>query len=169
MLQILTHTPPWVFGLLLALIVLGLQQTRNRQVKLWLAYLLPAGMVILSLVGVVSNFGTQVISVSLWLSGLALMAFVGYQLFAIKDVRYLAESNKFYIPGSWIPLLVILAIFFTKYIVAVLYALNNPITEQVAFMPVLCLLYGLFSGYFVSRALCLVRASRNGVAVLTAH
>ncbi len=44
--QILAHTPAWVFGLLLGLIVLGLQQARNRQVKLWLAYLLPSGMVI---------------------------------------------------------------------------------------------------------------------------
>ncbi|PUA27508.1 MAG: hypothetical protein B0W54_13130 [Cellvibrio sp. 79] len=169
MLQILSHTPFWVFGLLLGLIILGLQQTRNRQVKLWLAYLLPTGMVILSLVGVVSNFGAQVISLSLWLSGLALMTFLGYKLFAINDVRYLASSYQFYIPGSWIPLLVILAIFFTKYVVAVLYALNNPITSQVAFMPILCLAYGGFSGYFVSRALCLVRASRNSTTPLSAN
>lgn len=169
MLQILTHTPPWVFGLLLVLIVLGLQQARNRQVKLWLAYLLPTGMVILSLVGVVSNFGAQVIALCLWLSGLALMAVLGYQLFAIKDIRYHVESNKFYIPGSRVPLLVMLAIFFTKYAAAVLYALHNPLTAQVAFMPVLCFTYGLFSGYFVARALCLVRGSRSSVTALPAN
>lgn len=169
MLQILSHTPAWVFGLLLGLMVLGLQQTRNRQVKLWLAYLLPVGMVILSLVGVTSNFGVQLLTISLWMAGLCSVALVGYQLLPVKSLRYLTESNRFYIPGSWVPLFVILAIFFTKYVVAVLYALGNPITEQAAFMPVLCVVYGGFSGYFVARALCLVRASRTGNGLLSAN
>lgn len=159
MLQIIAQTPAWVFGLLIGLMVLGLQQTRNRQVQLWLAYLLPVAMVILSLVGVTSNFGIHLLSISLWLVGLCAMALVGYQLLPTKNIRYIADSNRFYIPGSWTPLFVILAIFFTKYSVAVLYALGNPVTTQMAFMPVLCVAYGGFSGYFVARALCLVRAN----------
>ena len=162
MMQILAHTPAWVFGLLVGLMILGLQQTRNRQVNRWLAYLLPLGMVILSLVGVASNFGVLLLPASLWLAGLCAMGLLGYQLFPVKHIRYFADSNCFYIPGSWVPLMVILAIFFTKYVVAVLLALGNPITVQVAFMPVLCVVYGVFSGYFVMRALCLVRASRTG-------
>lgn len=169
MLQIVAHTPPWVFGLLIGLLVLGLQQTRNRQVNRGLAYVLPVGMVILSLVGVTSNFGAQLLSVSLWLAGLCAMALIGYQWLPVKNLRYLAESNRFYIPGSWIPLVVILAIFFTKYSVAVLYALANPLTTQAAFMPVLCVVYGGFSGYFVARALCLVRASRSGDELLSTN
>ncbi len=167
--QILAHTPAWVFGLLLGLIVLGLQQARNRQVKLWLAYLLPVGMVILSLIGVTSNFGVQLVTISLWMAGLCAVALLGYHLLPVKNLRYVAESNRFYIPGSWIPLLVILAIFLTKYVVAVLYALGNPITVHAAFMPVLCVVYGGFSGYFVARALCLVRASRTGNELLPAN
>lgn len=159
MMQIVTHTPAWVFGLLLGLIILGLQQTRNRQVKLWLAYFLPVGMVILSLVGVTSNFGVQLLSISLWLAGLCVVALIVYQFLPVKNIRYLVEINRFYIPGSWVPLFVIMAIFFTKYIVAVLYALGNPVTTQMAFMPVLCVVYGGFSGYFVARALCLVHAN----------
>ncbi len=167
MMQILAHTPAWVFGLLLGLMVLGLQQTRNRQVKLWLAYLLPLGMVILSLVGVTSNFGAQLLTISLWMAGLCSVALVGYQLLPVKNLRYLADANRFYIPGSWVPLVVILAIFFTKYVVAVLYALGNPITTHAAFMPVLCIVYGGFSGYFVARALCLVQASRSSGELLS--
>lgn len=169
MLQILFHTPAWVFGLLVGLIILGLQQTRNRQVKRWLAYLLPVGMVILSLVGVTSNFGVQLLTISLWMAGLCAVALVGYQLLPVKNLRYFADSDRFYIPGSWVPMCAILAIFFTKYVVAVLYALANPITAQVAFMPVLCIAYGGFSGYFVARALSLVRASRMDNNLLPAN
>lgn len=158
MMQILAHTPAWVFGLLAGLVILGLQQARNREVARWLAYLLPAGMVILSLVGVTSNFGAHWLAISLWLAGLCAMALLGYQLMPVKHLHYLAESNRFYIPGSWMPLLVILAIFFTKYCVAVLVALANPLVMQTGFMPTMCLIYGGFSGYFVARALGLVRA-----------
>ena len=169
MMQILSHTPAWVFGLLFGLMILGLQQTRDRQVKRWLAYLLPFGMVILSLVGVISNFGAQLLSVSLWAAGLCVMSAIGYHFFPVKNIRFFAGTNQFYIPGSWIPLLVILAIFFTKYVVAVLYALANPITAQLAFMPVLCVAYGGFSGYFVARALCLLRASRETHELLSVN
>ena len=50
--QILIHTPIWVYGLFVLLVVFGLQQTRSRDVKAVLAYLLPLWMIALSLAGI---------------------------------------------------------------------------------------------------------------------
>jgi len=70
--QILTHTPIWVYGLLIALIIFGIQQARSRTVNAVLAYFLPSGMIALSLAGINSSFGIQPTSLAMWAIGLLL-------------------------------------------------------------------------------------------------
>jgi hypothetical protein len=161
MLQILSHTPYWVFGLFIALIVLGLQQRRDRRVKMPFAFFLPIGMIALSLAGIFSSFGLSLIPVIIWAVGLSLGASFIARIFPVKGIRYHPEHNSFYIPGSAIPLVVIMAIFFTKYCVGVLHgtspeALNSPILKFI-----FALIYGLTSGYFVGRSICLWAAFRS--------
>ena len=49
--QILSHTPIWVYALFFVLLAFGLIQTRTRTVRKMPALLLPAGMTALSLFG----------------------------------------------------------------------------------------------------------------------
>lgn len=161
MLQILSHTPAWVFILFVVLLVFGLLQTRSRGVKQFLAYLLPTGMIILSLAGVQSSFGIEAMPIGLWAVGLIIVALVGYKFFPLKGVSYDARQRAFFIPGSWLPLVVIMAIFFTKYTVAVMHGLNNSLANDPVFEMALSLSYGCFSGYFASRAVNLVAATRT--------
>jgi len=161
MLQITTHTPLWVFILFVVLLVFGFLQTRNRQVKFLVAYLLPIGMVILSFAGVVSSFGLALNFIGLWLLGIVVTALLGYKLFPLKGVVYRAESSAYFIPGSWLSFGVVMAIFFTKYSVAVMKATHVSIVNNSLFVVLLCLAYGLFSGFFVSRVLCLVASPKQ--------
>ena len=161
MLQILTHTPPWVFGLFVGLLAFGFMQTRNRNVNKFLAYLLPVGMVALSLAGVQSSFGLKLVPVTLWAAGLALATFIGYTFFRDTRVVFDPNRNAFYIPGSWLPLIVIMAIFFTKYVFAVMHALKIDAASSPAFAMALSLVYGCLSGYFSSRAANLVAQTRK--------
>ena len=92
MLQILSHTPAWVFILFVVLLVFGLLQTRSRSVKRFLAYFFPAGMIILSLAGVQSSFGIKAIPIGLWAMGLAVATFIGYKFFQPKRVTYDVEE-----------------------------------------------------------------------------
>jgi protein-S-isoprenylcysteine O-methyltransferase Ste14 len=55
--QILSHTPIWVFALFVILLVFGLMQSRTRTVSLIPALQLPAGMIALSLTGIYFSFG----------------------------------------------------------------------------------------------------------------
>lgn len=123
-------------------------------VKRLVAYLLPAAMVALSLSGVQSGFGLKLIPLAAWLTGLALVA-LGARPFFIKSALYFdAQLNRFFIPGSWAPLAVILGIFFTKYALAVIQGRTGaPVGAGAA--AGLSLLLGGFSGYFAARALAL--------------
>ncbi len=161
MYQIIAHTPPWVVGLLVGLIILGLKQGKSRQVKKPLAYLLPLGMLTLSFVGVITSFGFAPMAIAAWAVGLAGGAALINFWLPIKGIQFNAIQASFFIPGSWIPLLVILAIFLAKYYVGVMQAINPTLLEEFGFKLSLSLLYGVFSGYFVGRALCLLRASRQ--------
>ena len=160
MLQILSHTPPWVFVLFAGLLAFGFMQTRNRSVNRFMAYFLPFGMIALSLTGVQSSFGFRLVPVSLWAAGLAVITFIGYTFFRDTRVVFDPNRNTFYIPGSWTPLVVIMAIFFTKYAVAVMHGFKIDAANSPAFAMALSLAYGCFSGYFASRAANLVAQSK---------
>ena len=60
-------------------------------------------------------------------------------------------------PGSWLPMGVILAIFMTKYAVGVTLSMQPSLAHSDAFTLSVSLLYGLFSGFFAGRAIRLWR------------
>jgi hypothetical protein len=155
--QILSHTPVWVFVLFFVLLVFGLMQTRTRTVRKIPALLFPAGMIALSLAGINSSFGLGPVPLASWAIALTIAAFVGYALFRDERVRYDATEGKLFIPGSWVPLAVIMAIFFAKYIYAVMRAFDAGVISAPLFVVVLSSVYGLLSGYFGARALNLIR------------
>src|SRR5438552_18848666 len=109
MLQILSHTPRWVFALFAALLAFGLLQTKSRKVNATLAYVLPAGMVVLSLSGIQSSFGFRPSPLAAWAVGLTATAVIGYKVFPNKRILFNSETATFYVPVSWAPLAVIIA------------------------------------------------------------
>lgn len=161
MLQILSHTPPWVLALFAGLLAFGLLQTRSRDVKAIMAYVLPAGMVALSLSGIQSSFGFKPSPFAAWAVGLAAIAVIGYKAFPHKGISFNSANGTFYIPGSWVPLAVIMAIFFTKYAFAVMQGFGVAAAASPITAVALSLIYGCLSGYFVSRAASLVAAARR--------
>ncbi|MBL8288115.1 MAG: tat pathway signal sequence [Rubrivivax sp.] len=158
--QILARTPAWVFALFLGLLAFGLMQTRTRTVPRVPALLLPAGMIALSLAGIQTSFGLAPLPLASWAIALALAALVGHALFRDERVRYDANAKTYFVPGSWVPLAVIMAIFFAKYVYAVMNALNAAVLSATSFVIGLSAVYGLLSGYFAAKALNLVRLTR---------
>ena len=159
--QILSHTPVWVFALFFVLLVFGLMQTRTRTVRRIPALLLPAGMIALSLAGIQSSFGLAPLPVASWAIALAIAVIVGHALFRDDRVRYDASASTYFVPGSWVPLAVIMAIFFAKYVYAVMKALDAAVISTAPFAVGLSAVYGVLSGYFAARALNLIRVSRK--------
>ena len=159
--QILLNTPSWVWVLLLALIGLGLSQAVGRTASLQRITLLPLVMTGLSLFGTVSAFGVGSQLLLAWLATGGLVAALLLQRRLPDSIRYDAQTRRFTLPGSWLPLALILGIFLTKYVVGAASAMQPTLIRDPVFALALSALYGAFSGVFAGRAARLWRFARS--------
>ncbi|GAB3254392.1 hypothetical protein GCM10027296_22550 [Chitinimonas naiadis] len=162
-LAILQHTPTWVFILFAVLCGLGFQQTRPRTVSQLRASILPLIMLGLSFNGIVSSFGNQPEAYALWLAGVLLCA-SAYRQLGWQSAQYLPESRSFSLPGSWVPLSLMLVIFLSKYVVTVTLIMQPALRHNTFCVAIIAVGYGLLSGLFLARAVSLwqlARATRN--------
>jgi hypothetical protein len=159
--QILEHTPSWVFILFAALLVLGLSQARAREVSRARATVLPLAMVLLSLLGVLSTFTQSSLALAAWIAGLGLcLSLLGGRL-AIRGASWLAETDRFRVPGSWVPLILILGLFLIKYVSGVALALHPSLAASLRVALPLSLLYGAVAGLFWGRARSVLALRQN--------
>jgi uncharacterized membrane protein len=163
--RILSGTPGWVWALLAGLLVLGYSQTRPRQTGLARALAMPLAMTTLSVYGTVSALGTSAAVLAGWLLSAVLAAAWVSRRPPAAGTRYDAARRVIEQPGSWAPLLLIVGIFLTKYIVIVSLTLHPALGLDPAFSLSVAMLYGCFSGLFAGRALRLVVDARRGPAI----
>ena len=165
---IVQHTPVWVWGLLSALVWLGLSQTRPRDVSLLRVTILPLAMIALSLSGVFSAFGHFPVALGGWAAGVgAALAFVR-QAVAVRGASWSRETATLRVPGSWLPLGLILALFLIKYAAGVSLALHPALATDASFAGACSLAYGVFSGLFMARALSLRSLAHESRSLLRA-
>ncbi len=162
LISIFQHTPIWVFGLFAVLLVLGWLQSRPKSVGRTRASILPVLMLALSFHGVVEAFGVGPESLSAWVLGVVLSAAACLKLGIPRGVRYSEQTGRFHVPGSWMPLGLMMAIFLVKYGVAVMQARHLPQVGTAAFAVGAGLCYGLLSGVFLGRRLVVWRSAHNG-------
>lgn len=160
MVEILLHTPKWVFGLFIFLVALGIQQSRNRVVKPFMIFLLPASMVVLSYFSVISTFGLSLILMGLWLGALLSIAYLTMRYFPVKGVGFDLESERFSIPGSWVSFILMMMIFFAKYCINAVLAINPSVIGNTLFSLVCSFCYGAISGIFMARMLSIWRVRK---------
>jgi predicted dienelactone hydrolase len=160
-LQIILYTPHWVFGLLLVLIVFGLLQTRTRQVRIQMALIMPAVMLLLSFTGVLRYVGPQIPALFCWLLGIAATTVVSIKLIGKNSAQFDVTTRKLIIQGSWIPLCVILAIFITRYALGVATAMDLNIVHAPHFPISVSLILGALSGFFLARGIIFWQMTRQ--------
>ncbi|MDB5870897.1 MAG: hypothetical protein JWQ07_339 [Ramlibacter sp.] len=152
---VLKNTPSWVWGMLVALIWLGLSQARARTAGLARVSVMPVVMTTLSLWGIVAAFGKSPMFgyvMLAWMFAAAVMLAVITPMAVPRGTEYDAATRTYSMRGSWIPMLLILGIFLTKYIVGVELAMKPSLAHDGQYTLVVGTLYGLFSGIFTGRA-----------------
>ncbi len=162
---IVQHTPAWVWFLLAVLLVLGISQCVPRRASQTRTAVLPAVMTAFALFGLVTAFaGAQqwVSATALWLVCTVVCTALALWLRpdAPTDTRFDPATRHFELPGSTVPLLMILGIFLTKYLVGVELALEPQLAGDLAFALGVAALYGMFNGLFTARFLRLWRLTR---------
>lgn len=152
---VLKSTPTWVWGLLVTLLALGFSQLRRRIVSATRMAIMPIAMTGVSLWGTVSAFGNAPqfgLVLLAWAAGAALTLGLIAPRAPLAGTTYDASSRSFNVPGSWMPLALILGIFLTKYIVGVELTMQPTLAHDGQYALIVGGFYGLFSGAFAGRA-----------------
>ena len=151
--QILQHTPLWVFALFLGLVYLGYVQSRTRRVSRQRLIVLPVVMLGWSAYSVWSTFDAHSTALAAWACVWGAVVAIALVRTPSRRAAYDASTKQFTVPGSWMPLALMMGIFFFKYAVAVGHAMKPGILETTTAVVVVAGTYGLFSGMFAARAL----------------
>ncbi len=173
LIEVVTRTPYWVWGLLAALVWLGASQLCDRTASLRRTQLMPLGMAAFSVAGVLSAFGgsaaTAAQAFGAWLAAAAAISALAlwFQPTAPIGTLYAASSRSFYVPGSAMPLALIVGIFLTKYFVGIELAMQPALARDNTFALQISALYGVFNGLFAARALRLWRLAQQSNALRT--
>lgn len=157
LLQIILHTPKWVFAVFVLLLWLGCRQLLAGRVSLAKVTVVPIAMTGFSLAGVVSAFGDSPGALLGWAVAAAALALVVLQQPLAATTRYDRAARNFHVAGSAVPLVLMMGIFFTKYAVGVSLAMHPELRQQASFAVAIPMLYGAFSGIFAGRAVRLWR------------
>jgi hypothetical protein len=161
LIEILKRTPPWVFVLFFVLLAAGYSQSKDRVIRRGKVSILPIAMIVLSLYGVLSAFGIAPVGLISWLVGVVVAVWLGITLAIPCGVSFSTETQTYFVPGSWLPLVFMMAIFFIKYAVGVILARHLPIAIEPSFIGSISLCYGFFGGVFFAWALVIRRSARE--------
>lgn len=159
---VLRQTPPWVWGLLAGLLALGMSQLRDRKASVARVSLLPLGMTLFSVSGTFTALGNTphaALVIGTWLGAAAL----AFALVARgrANARFDPAQGVFHLPGSVVPLLLIVGIFLVKYVVGVDLAMAPQLVRESSYVLSVAALYGAFTGVFIGRASRLWRMALN--------
>jgi hypothetical protein len=161
LIAILQHTPTTVWAILAGLIALGLLQSVPRAVSLRRVVVLPLAITALSVHGTVSSFPAAPWSWVLWVGAAGVTA----TWFATADMpagaQFDATRRVFHMPGSWQPMVLMMAIFAIRYAVGVVLGRSPALIHDPAAAAMVASVYGALSGVFLGRMVRMVRAARE--------
>lgn len=169
LMQILIHTPAWVWGLFTALLALGLWQRRSRHVAPAALLALPLVMLALGLWTMAPGFTKLPLTAAVWLLALGTGLLLGRRIPAPRGTQWVPNLRRLRLPGSWLPLALILTIFCLRYAAGVSLALHPEWYEWLALQAGMAMAFGSLSGVFLGRALGLRALARRPPLTMAGH
>ena len=162
--QILKNTPIWVWAILAALIYLGGRQLKPRVIKRYSVLIAPVAFLFVGLMAA----GRGSVGFATWaVSLLSIVAVTFFVWQPTAGARYEANGDRLHMPGSVVPMMLMLAIFLLNYVINVVLAMNPAYRSELAWQVVPALILGALSGVFIGRAatlFCMNRVNPSAVA-----
>jgi hypothetical protein len=148
--QIISHTPVYVWALLAFLLYRGWLASQDRQIPLLKVALIPLVMLGLAVSGLNTSGALGEGVWAVWALGAAASAALIWTL-SRREIQVDRAAGTVFQRGSWMPLGLMIAIFATKYTVAVASAMHPELLHSLAFATTITLLFGVFNGLFLGR------------------
>jgi hypothetical protein len=150
LIQILTHTPLYVWAILAFLVYRGMAAMRDRDVEVRKLVMIPAVMLLLSLQDIGTKFGLGGWALAAWAAAAAGMALAA-GLAGSERIAASTVPGHVRLRGSRLPLVMMMAVFFTKYVASVTLAVAPQLRQDTLFACIVCGLFGVFNGWFIGR------------------
>lgn len=161
MIEILTHTPVYVWAILAFLVWRGVAEMRERELAPQRLFILPLVMLALSFQDIAARLGTGAMVVAAWSAGCVLASLLTWRL-ARPRILAARQAGRVRVRGSRLPLALMMAIFAVKYATGVALALQPQLAQQLAVALAIGALYGVFNGVFLGRLARDAAALRGG-------
>jgi CBS-domain-containing membrane protein len=104
---------------------------------------------------VFSAFGLSLAALGAWAAGIGAAQVVARYLLNLRGAAWSPSTRCLHVPGSWLPLALILGSFAVKYFAGYNVAVNPALAATAGFAGLCSLAYGSVSGLFMARALSL--------------
>ena len=150
LLDIVAHTPLWVWPLLAYTLYTGWRMTRDRTIARWRVFIMPAIAVSFAIVNLVTG-GNTLAELAGFAVGTGLGAFVG--VLAARRPARLLEDGRLALVGDWLPLILLIGIFSVKYAQGVALAIDPALATNTLFMFAGAAAPALFAAVLVVRSL----------------
>jgi hypothetical protein len=157
MFKLLSSLPLFIWPLFVLLLMGGLKARKTGFVPLKMLLIIPAAFLTWSLISFFGKYGGDLASAALWFLCLGCGFLIGFAHIRRIKPKVDREKQRLELPGSWIPLVLSMSIFFAKSSIGAIKA-TAPHLEG----SILCLLLELFAaiilGVFAGRGIgCLAR------------
>ncbi|MCB2018807.1 MAG: hypothetical protein KDF54_15055 [Hydrogenophaga sp.] len=143
--DIVSRTPHWVWGLFAGLLLLGITQLRDRRLGLRRALLPTLGLTAFALFSLGKDLAPTPWLASgllVWLTAAATVLALVARRAPRPGTAYDPASGRFSVPGSVMPLLTILAIFLLKYTLGIELAMQPALRFEASFALAMAAGYG---------------------------
>jgi len=161
LIHFLINTPFYVYWIFFSLLFVGISQLKTRNVGLKRALIIPIILILLSIYGLTHDFGITFFSTSIWIVGMISAGILNTMIKKKKEIIYLKETKTFMIAGSFIPLTMMMLLFWVKYTVGAVSALELTVLHNSSFIGIFSLLYGLFTGTYLLRFYVLIKKIKD--------
>ena len=157
MVQIISHTPVYVW-LLLAYLVRNGWKAREDYVISWKSLLImPAVMFVWSMYSTVIRHGS--ITMIVWALSLTIGIWLGALTVRKLKLRFDKQRNLIAIAGNWTPMILSMTIFSLRYFLGVMYGMHPDLTGSHSTLAIECVAT-IISGMFTGRLLGYYQKSR---------
>jgi len=157
--DIIRYTPVWVWFLLTALLALGASQLRQRRVPPARLLALPMVLLGMGLWSTASNFAAPLLPLLAWGVALAAGTLIGRRLPQPAGTAW--DGARLLVPGSVIPLVIIVTIFLLRYVGSIALVLHPAWRAASEVALPMAAAFGLIAGVLLGRALGLFALTRR--------
>lgn len=152
MLEIVQHTPIWVYLTFLALVYLGGRACFTHEIKLRQALIFPLVFILLSL-NTFYHYPQPLLAIPTWAVGAIIGAVASRFLLERQPIKLGNTANTLIVPGSWVILFILLFYFALRYYLGYQTAVRGGI-QQLTLVQIMSFFIssGFISGFFIARS-----------------